>query len=105
MSRRSSTKAENETNQNNSTHIQAHYDKTPVIYIRNLNNKHEYTLSERIEPGTFLSFESKSDNIVSVHENEFHFPPLVVSINPSPAYTCATTTQYAFMIHIIIIGL
>jgi len=76
MSRRSSTKAENETNQNNSTHIQAHYDKTPVIYIQNLNNKHEYTFSERIEPGTFSSFGSKSDNIISVYENGKRIFPL-----------------------------
>lgn len=61
MSRRGTTIAENETNQNNSTHTEeTHYDKTSVIYIRNLNNKHEYTLTERIEPGTFSSIQFKT---------------------------------------------
>jgi len=61
MSRRSTTKAENETNQNNSTHIEEeHYDKTSVIYFRNLNNKHEHTLTQRIEPGTFSSIQFKT---------------------------------------------
>lgn len=60
MSRRG-TIAENETNQNNSTHTEeTQYDKTRVIYIRNLNNKHEYTFTERIEPGTLSSIQFKT---------------------------------------------